>query len=185
MEMANLLPEQLGTYYSDKEPKARTKKPSVTNIMEWLQFFAVYIAVRCQKQPERIRDLMGYQALIIDAYMEYTGDYWMGYDRCFQQITASQPDKSWASIDPTLWHLAFAGQAKLFDVCTALASHTTQTTASLLQEASHNTLTNSFLLNIGHNVSQSAPSGMRIHSPPVHTKIAGFNTYATYVPMIP
>ena len=34
IEMADLLPEQLGTYYSDKEPKARAKKPSVTNIME-------------------------------------------------------------------------------------------------------------------------------------------------------
>ena len=55
---------------------------------------------------------MGYQALIIDAYMEYKGDCWMGYDRHFRQMTASQPDRSWASIDPTLWNLAFAGQAK-------------------------------------------------------------------------
>ena len=116
IEMANLLPEQLGTYYSNKEPKARTKKPSVTNKMGWLQCFAVYIAVRCQKQPERIRDLMGYQALIINAYMEYTGDYWMGYDCRFRQITASQPDRSWASIDPTLWHLAFAGQSKSYSM---------------------------------------------------------------------
>ena len=36
IEMADLLPEQLSTYYSNEEPKARTKKPSVTNIMEWL-----------------------------------------------------------------------------------------------------------------------------------------------------
>ena len=55
---------------------------------------------------------MGYQALIIDPYMKYKGDYWMGYDCRFQQITASQPDRSWASIDPILWNLAFAGQAK-------------------------------------------------------------------------
>ena len=73
---------------------------------------------------------------------------------------------------------------KLYDVCTALASRTTQTTVSLLQEATHNVPTNSFLLNVGHNASQSASSGMRIHLPPVHTKIAGFNTYATYVPTI-
>ena len=75
IEMADLLPEQLGTYYFDEGPKARTKKSSVTNIIEWLQCFTIYIAVRCQKQPERIRDFMGYQALIIDAYMEYKGDY--------------------------------------------------------------------------------------------------------------
>ena len=183
--MADLLPEQLSTYYSDEEPKTRTKKPSVTNVMEWLQCFAVYVAVRWQKQPERIRDLMGYQALIIDTYMEYKGDCWMGYDHRFWQITASQPDRSWASIDPTLWNLAFAGQAKLHNVCTALASRTTQTTTSLLKEASHNVPTNSFLLNIAHNTGQSASSGTRIHPPPVHIKIAGFNTYTTYVPMIP
>ena len=69
--MADLLPERLGTYFYDEEPKARTKKQSVTNILEWLQCFAVYVAVRGQKQPEQIRDFMGYQALIIDAYLEY------------------------------------------------------------------------------------------------------------------
>ena len=112
IEMADLLPEQLGTYGYDEESKTRTKKPSVTNILEWLQCFAVYVAVRGQKQPDRIRDFMGYQALIIDAYMEYKSDCWMGYDRRFRQIAASQPGRSWASIDPTLWNLAFAGQAK-------------------------------------------------------------------------
>lgn len=110
--MADLLPERLGTYYYDEESKARTKKPSVTNILEWLQCFAVYVAVRGQKQPERIRDFMGYQALIIDAYLEYKSNCWMGYDRRFRQIAASEPGRSWASIDPTLWNLAFAGQAK-------------------------------------------------------------------------
>ena len=48
IEMVDLLPEQLGTYYYDKESKAWTKKPSVTNILEWLQCFAVYIAVRAR-----------------------------------------------------------------------------------------------------------------------------------------
>ena len=100
--MADLLPERLGTYFYDEEPKARTKKQSVTNILEWLQCFAVYVAVRGQKQPERIRDFMGYQALIIDAYLEYKSNCWMGYDRRFRQIAASDPEKSWASIDPIL-----------------------------------------------------------------------------------
>ena len=74
IEMADLLPEQLGTYGYDKESKTRTKKPSVTNILEWLKCFAVYVAVRGQKQPDCIRDFMRYQDLIIDAYMEYESD---------------------------------------------------------------------------------------------------------------
>ena len=50
------------------------EKPSVTNILKWLQCFTVYVAVQGQKQPERIQDFMGYQALIIDAYLEYKGN---------------------------------------------------------------------------------------------------------------
>ena len=182
IEMADLLPEWLGTYYSNKEPKTRAKKPTFTNIMEWLQCFAAYAAVWCQKQPQHIRDFMGYQALIIEAYMVYKGDCWMGYKYHLWQITASQLDRSWTSIDPMLWNLVFSGQAKLHDVCTASASYTTQMTASLLQEASHNVPTNFFLLSADHNASQSACSGMIIHPTPVHTETVRFNTYATYVP---
>ena len=36
----------------------------------------------------------------------------MGYDRRFRQISASQPGRSWTSIDPTLWNLTFAGEVK-------------------------------------------------------------------------
>ena len=48
IEIVDLLPERLGTYYYDKESMAQTKKPSVTNILEWLQCFAVYVAVRAR-----------------------------------------------------------------------------------------------------------------------------------------
>ena len=34
IEIMDLLPERLGTYYYDKESMAQTKKPSVTNILE-------------------------------------------------------------------------------------------------------------------------------------------------------
>ena len=36
IEMANLLPKQLSTYYSDQEPKARMKTATTTNSMKWL-----------------------------------------------------------------------------------------------------------------------------------------------------
>ena len=47
--MADLLPEKLGTYAYDEESKTPMKKPSVTNILEWLQCFAVFIAVQGKK----------------------------------------------------------------------------------------------------------------------------------------
>ena len=46
--------------------------------------------------PERV---LGYQSLIIDAHREFKGDYWMGYDRCFQQsATATRIDK-WVNVN--------------------------------------------------------------------------------------
>ena len=44
--------------------------------------------------------------------MEYKGDSWLGYDRRFRQTVAGSPGAMWAKIDPTLWNMAFTGQAK-------------------------------------------------------------------------
>ncbi len=39
------------------------------------------MAVIASEKPERVQDLLGYQALILEARMEYDGDGWLGYDR--------------------------------------------------------------------------------------------------------
>ena len=41
----------------------------------------------------------------------YQGDCWLGYDCCFCQRAATNSSKSWSTIDPTLWSLAFLGKA--------------------------------------------------------------------------
>ena len=90
-----------------------TNKEAISH--QHIGVIAVLCSLRCcagQKQPKRIRDFMGYQTLIIDAYLEYKSNCWMGYDWSFRQMAASEPGRSWASIDPTLWNLAFAGQEK-------------------------------------------------------------------------
>ena len=90
IDMADLLFKQLGTYCNNEEAKGKTKKPAVNNILEWLQCYSICVSICGQKQPEYIRDLMGYQALIIDAHMEHKSNCWMGYDQRFRQICASQ-----------------------------------------------------------------------------------------------
>ena len=82
----------------------------VSDIVEWLQCFGIYIAIISRKQPARVIDLLGYQNLIIQAYQEYRGDCWLEYDRGFRQQAAATPTR-WAVVDPTLWNLAFSGQA--------------------------------------------------------------------------
>ena len=54
-------------------------------------------------------DMLGYQALIVEACMQYEGDSWLGYDRQFHQTEAGSPGTIWAKIEPMLWNMAFTG----------------------------------------------------------------------------
>ena len=73
---------------------------------------SIYVAVLTAKHPHRIQNLMGYQALIVEACLEYGSETWLGYNRCFRQLAAASLDTTWAKIDPALWNMAFTGQAK-------------------------------------------------------------------------
>ena len=115
--MAELLPDRLGSggplptsQGEEDRPASKSNRRQVTNILEWVQCFNIYIAVISADSPSRIKDLLGYQTLIIQASMEYKGDGWLGYDRRFRQNAAADPDVVWARLDPTLWNIAFAGR---------------------------------------------------------------------------
>ena len=110
VDMAEVLSDRLGNTrvnLSDEQGSSRPKKRSVTSILKWIQCFSIYTSIISKKQPERVPDLLGYQFLIIDAYLEYRGDTWVGYDRKFRLTAAANATKVWARIDPTLWNLAF------------------------------------------------------------------------------
>ena len=65
------------------------------------------MAVIFRKQPERMPDMLGYLILIVEANMEYEGEAWLGYDRCFRQRAAADHSVVWSQSDTTLWDLAF------------------------------------------------------------------------------
>ena len=84
--MSDLFPNRIGVMKSEKddegEDKCMTaikKKRQVTSIMEWVQCFGIYTAVLAEKYPQKVKDLLGYQTLIVEAHMEYEGGTWMGY----------------------------------------------------------------------------------------------------------
>lgn len=82
--MAELLPDHLGisagTINKDDKQSSKPKLRQVMNILEWIQCFSVYMTVFTLKHPDRIQDLLGYQALIVKACMEYNCKAWLGYD---------------------------------------------------------------------------------------------------------
>ena len=95
VDMAELLPDRMGitttpSFLSHKNEKQpfKTKRRQVTNITEWVQCYSIYVAVLTSKYPDKIQDLMGYQALIIEACSEA----WLGYDCRFRQMAAASPN---------------------------------------------------------------------------------------------
>ena len=82
----------------------------IPDLVTWLQCFALYVAVLAPEQPERIADLMAYQALIAKASRKYKWPAWIVYDQNFRQEAAgkSQP---WAKVDPGIYAVCFTGQA--------------------------------------------------------------------------
>ena len=115
IDMAELLPDHIGintTPSKEDMQAAKQKRRQVTNIFEWIQCFSIYVAVLTQNHPDHIQDLLGYQALIVEACMEYNSEAWLGYDCRFRQNAVATPGIVWAKINPTLWNKAFTGQAR-------------------------------------------------------------------------
>ena len=67
--MGELLPSHL--ILTDDELKQTSKHYRVSGLTEWLQGFAVYVAVSSRNQPYRIPDLIWYKLLILEAYGEF------------------------------------------------------------------------------------------------------------------
>ena len=73
IEMAELLPEWLAAYTPDDDDHTKASKSKVKLVTN-TQAFGLYVAIISHKQPQRVPDLVGYQALIIDAEREYQGE---------------------------------------------------------------------------------------------------------------
>ena len=120
IELSELLPDQLGIAAVDEDnPKPGKPLPKhAISIIEWDQGFGIYAAVLSKSQPSRVADLLGYQALILQAYTDFGGDAWGKYDRAFRLKAPSQRDKRWSVIDTTLWSLAFSAKSRDNGQCT-------------------------------------------------------------------
>ena len=66
-------------------PDNKSQRRAISNIIEWIKCFSMYIAVVSSKQPHRVPDLLGYLTLIMESHMEHAGEGWIGYDRRFRR----------------------------------------------------------------------------------------------------
>ena len=111
--MSELTIDCLSTLPPEDTSKASNSKwQPVTSIIEWIQCFTNYITILGQSYPGRFPDLLGYQHLILEAHLEYSGDGWAVYNRHFRQIAAILPGSLWAQRDGDLWNMVFASSQR-------------------------------------------------------------------------
>ena len=89
---------------------SRPQRHEVPDFMSWLQCFGMYVAVVANHKPERIKQLMAYQTIMIREARRCRGAGWQGYDTMFRQLAATTPDKDWGQLNSALYTVTFMAQ---------------------------------------------------------------------------
>ena len=109
VEIVELMPDYLRGPNPSDEDQLKNSKPKnweITNIVDWIQCFSLYIAVVCRSQPQRIADLLGYQNLIITSHQRFPDFNWVTYDREFASKQPPGPYQIDLMLIPTLLNQA-------------------------------------------------------------------------------
>ena len=89
---------------------SRPQRREVPDFMSWLQCFGTYVAVVANHKPERIKQLMAYQTIMIREARRCGGAGWQGYDTMFRQLAATTPDTDWGQLNSALYTVTFMAQ---------------------------------------------------------------------------
>ena len=81
------------------QTKSHKHIPEVTDIIEWVLWFGIYVAIISCSMPKRVADLISYQSIIIGASQIGCEGKWVTYDRRFRLKASASPKKEWSNID--------------------------------------------------------------------------------------
>ena len=111
-EMAELLPSYLNSAdFNTDDQCIRKQPPAVSDIIDWVQCFAIYMEIISHQKPKRVADLLGYQSLIIGASQDCREGQWVIYDHHFCLKASASYISQWSVIDVTIWNMTFPEKA--------------------------------------------------------------------------
>ena len=87
------------------------KKPKrqIEDISGWMEAFSVYCCVLTAHFPNRAKDLLLYQMMILRTYRQFTGRVWLAYDRAFRERAAATNLTDWSEVNTQLFNFHSAG----------------------------------------------------------------------------
>ena len=121
VDMAELLRDNLEAQRRGilQDPACRDPTPStvklnrreIPDVLSWVQCFGIYMAVVASKQPEKLRQLLAYQTLIVREARRCGGRGWLAYDTMFRQQAAGDSKADWSKLNNSLYAGTFMTQS--------------------------------------------------------------------------
>ena len=97
------------TPHPSSTPKSRREVP---DILSWVQCFGIYMAVVTSKCPERTKELLAYQTLIVREARRCGGKGWLAYDTHFRQQVVGNQSADWSKLNQSLYAVTFVAQGE-------------------------------------------------------------------------
>ena len=110
LQLSTSSPGQLVQLVSDPHPTSVRRR--VHDLATWLEAWTAYLNILLLSAPQRSSELLGYQAIIVDANKKFYPDAWLAYDRQFRTACAADFTRRWNIIDPNMWQLTMTGKAR-------------------------------------------------------------------------
>ena len=96
--------EEQGIVVVSSTKQVRPRKKQIQDLATWMEAFLVFVAVKTQKKPQLMVDLMAYGALIARGARDYRGSGWLSYDFQFRRLAAARGSATkWGEKDVSLW----------------------------------------------------------------------------------
>ena len=118
VDMAELLRDNLEVRRQEDNHEIPTSGESkrsrreIPDLISWVQCFGTYMAVVALKHPEKVRQMLAYQTMIVRESRRCGGRGWLSYDTMFRQQAAGDPQLDWSNLNTTLFATTFLAQAE-------------------------------------------------------------------------
>ena len=105
-----------------KAPQLR----EIPDMLSWLQCFSLFAGIVISKHPEKAKELLAYQALMIYEACTIGGRGWAQYDACFRQQIQSLSSANFGTLNQSLYSTTFLAMRGRGQFCTGCmgADHT-------------------------------------------------------------
>ena len=84
-----------------------------------MQCFGTYVAIVTSKKPEKMRQLLAYQTLIVREARRCGGKGWLAYDSYFRQQAVGDDKADWSRLNQSLYAVTFIAQGERTRVAVA------------------------------------------------------------------